>query len=181
MEIKTERLVLRTPRMTDVDGIVRGIGNINVSRWLLAVAHPYKKSDAAKWVKRKQMEKNKRNKEDYQFGIVLRENEEYVGGIGIHHVDRRQATATLGYWLAQQHWRKGYGSEALEAVLDLAFNKLKLRRVEAGVFKGNPSSGKLLEKFGFKLEGTRRKAMVSMATGKLHDEHIYALLKEDYK
>ena len=75
----------------------------------------------------------------------------------------------------------GYGTEALGALLNFAFNKLKLRRVEAGVFFGNPASGKLLEKFGAKQEGLRRKSNRCKADGKIKDEIIYGLLKEEWK
>src|SRR3989339_830881 len=123
MELKTKRLLLRPPRMMDIDEIIEGAGNLEVSKWLLVVPHPYKRKDVIDWI-------------------------------------------------------KSYGSEALEAVLDFAFNKLKLRRLEAGVIKGNPGSRVLLEKFGFKLEGTKRRAIIPKSTGKITDEHIYGLLKE---
>jgi len=41
--------------------------------------------------------------------------------------------------------------------INFAFKRLKLRRLEAGVFAENPSSGKLLEKYGFKKEGMKRR------------------------
>ena len=128
--------------------------------------------------KRKSKEKPK---EDYTFGIELKSERAVIGGIGIHHINRYQGTATIGYWLGQDYWRNGYGSEALEVVLNLAFKRLKLRRLEAGVFAGNPSSERLLEKYGFQREGIKRKAVRSKANGKIHDEMIYALLRQDYK
>ena len=53
-------------------------------------------------------------------------------------------------------------------------------RVEAEIFAGNPSSGKLLEKFGAKIEGIRRQANRSKADKKIKDAVIYGLLKEEY-
>jgi RimJ/RimL family protein N-acetyltransferase len=38
-----------------------------------------------------------------------------------------------------------------------------------------------LEKFGFQQEGYKRKAVVCKATGKIHDEYCYGLLKSEYK
>src|SRR3989339_5458 len=178
MELKTKRLLLRPPRMMDIDEIIEGAGNLEVSKWLLVVPHPYKRKDVIDWIKKKQKQEKQKKKENYQFGIILRENNAYIGGIGIHHIDMKQGTAEVGYWISQSQWKKGYGSEALEAVLDFAFNKLKLRRLEAGVIKGNPGSRVLLEKFGFKLEGTKRRAIIPKSTGKITDEHIYGLLKE---
>ena len=62
-----------------------------------------------------------------------------------------------------------------------AFNKLKLRRVEAGVFAGNPASGKLLEKFGARREGMKRQAVKAQSSVKIEDEYVYGLLKEEWR
>ena len=66
-------------------------------------------------------------------------------------------------------------------MIDFAFRTLKLNRLEAGVFAGNPSSGKLLEKFGFKEEGFKRKGARSKADGKIKDEVMYGLLRQEYR
>lgn len=97
----------------------------------------------------------------------------------MHKVDRYQGIAEAGYWLGRKYHGQGYGSEALEAVIDFAFKRLKLRRLEAEVFRGNPSSGRLLEKYGFREEGLKRKARRSKADGKIKDEYIYGLLREE--
>jgi ribosomal-protein-alanine N-acetyltransferase len=177
MKLTTNRLVLRSVKSSDVKSIVENLNDLEVSRWLLKVPHPYKLKDAKDWLKISKKNWRKKNKKDYSFTIELKEEHKAIGGIGLHKVDKEQGTAETGYWLGRRYHRKGYGTEALAAILKLAFKKLKLRRVEAGVYPGNPSSAKLLEHFGFKLEGTRRKARVCKADGKLHDEHIYGLVK----
>ena len=181
MKLKTKRLVLRPIEEKDISSLIRNINNINVSKWLLVVPHPYRIKDA-KWYidncKKKAREKPRKN---YNFAIELIAEKSVIGGISINKVDRYQGTATIGYWLGQDYWRQGYGSEALESLLEFGFNKLKLRRLEAEVFAENPSSGKLLEKFGFQQEGYQRKAKRSKANGKIYDIIIYGLLRKDYK
>lgn len=44
-------------------------------------------------------------------------------------------------------------TEALDAILDLGFNKMELNRIEAVVMPENSASIKLLEKLGFHNEG----------------------------
>ena len=180
MRIETPRLIMRTLRLEDAVSITRNIGNLNVSRWLLVVPYPYRKKDAINWLKKNREKARKRKKDDYSFGIELKAEHVIIGGIGIHHIDKYHGRAEIGYWLGQDYWRKGYGSEALKAILNFAFKELKLRRLEAGVYVGNPSSGKLLEKYGFKKEGTKKQAVRCKADGKLKDEYIYGLLKRDY-
>lgn len=181
MKITTKRLILRPTTLDDVADIVRNINNLNVTKWLLVVPYPYKPKDAKFWIERQKSETKEKPRKSYHFGIELKVEKRIIGGCGLKKVDRYNGTAEIGYWLGQDYWKKGYGSEALEALLDLAFKRLKLRRLEAEIFSGNPSSGKLLEKYGFQREGMKRKAVKSKANGKIYDGIIYALLKEEYK
>jgi RimJ/RimL family protein N-acetyltransferase len=181
MKIQTKRLILREWRARDASQLVRQINNLEITKWLSVVPYPYTIKDA-KWFIGKKLEEKKLEqgeRKEYNFALQLQGQPGVIGGIGIHKIDYSIGVGTIGYWLGQDHWRNGYMSEALEGILDFAFNKLGLARLEAGVFKGNPSSGVLLEKYGFTLEGTKRKAIKSKATGIIHDELWYGLLKED--
>ena len=70
--------------------------------------------------------------------------------------------------------------EAFGKRIDFAFNELKLRRLENGFFEGNRSSFKMQDKFGYKIEGIRRKAFRCMADGEIKDEFITGLLKDEW-
>jgi [ribosomal protein S5]-alanine N-acetyltransferase len=181
MRLTTKRLILRPPTPKDIPDVVKNINNLNVSRWLTVVPYPYKNKDARKWIEKQKEKSKKKLRDSYQFSIEIKSERIIIGGIGIHNIDKTQDTATIGYWLGEKYWRQGYGSEALRAILDLAFNKLKLRRLEAEIYKNNPSSGKLLKKYGFKKEGIKRKKVKALSTGMIHDAIIYALLREEYE
>ena len=66
---------------------------------------------------------------------------------------------------------------ALAAFLDYVWETFPVQRLEAEVFSWNPASARVLEKNGFILEGTRRKAILK--DGELIDEGFYALLRDD--
>ncbi len=180
--LETERLILRGvgDKRSDLTDLVEGCNNLEVSQWLLVLPYPYKRKDAQSWAEHCQKNYRKRKNDSYEFAIELKEKRKLIGGMGLSKVKLDQGTATLGYWLNAKYHRKGYGSEALKAILDFAFQELKLRRVEASVYVGNPSSGRLLKKFGAKQEGLKRKAKVCKADGKIKDEITYGLLKEEY-
>jgi ribosomal-protein-alanine N-acetyltransferase len=55
----------------------------------------------------------------------------------------------LGYFIFRKYWRAGYGTEAIGALIDYAFETYPADRVGAGVFHDNPASRGLLEKLGF--------------------------------
>ena len=43
----TGRLTLRPPQQADAEALVRGLSNLNVSRWTGRIPHPYGPADAA--------------------------------------------------------------------------------------------------------------------------------------
>ena len=180
MELRTKRLVLRQLRREDLPDLVENINNINVSKWLLVVPYPYTVKDAREYLRHTQKSWKVRNKKDYSFTIAKKEDNVLIGGCGIHKISKEQGTAEMGYWLGERYWRQGYGTEGMNAMIEFAFGKLGLRRINSGVFRGNPSSGKMQEKLGFKNEGLRRKGCVCKADGKIKDEYAYGLLKEEW-
>ncbi len=174
----TNRLILRSWEDSDKKDLIENINDLEVTKWLLVVPHPYTEKDANWWINHSKEKARKEPIEDYGFAIQLKEGP-LIGGIGIHHVNLKERKAEVGYWLGRNFHGKGYGSEALEAILKFSFEELKLEKLEAGVFEGNPSSGKLLEKFGFEYRGIRAE-VVCKADGKTKKEMFYELFRHKY-
>ena len=145
------------------------------------VRHPYTMKDAKAWINHCQEAVKKRPRTNYNFAIELKSPQTLMGGIGLDHIDRYSGTAEMGYYLGEDFHRQGYMSEAAAAVIDFAFNRLKLRRLEAFVFKGNEGSQGLAKKLGFKQEGIMKQAVRAKSTDEIHDKVIYGLLKENWK
>lgn len=76
-----------------------------------------------------------------------------VGSSGLHE---NEGQAELGYWIAREHWGKGYATEAARAVLCVA-KALGHTRIHAGHFVDNPASGRVLRKAGFRPTGEIRR------------------------
>jgi len=66
-------------------------------------------------------------------------------------------------------------------VNEFAFNKLKMRKMETGAFVDNKASNATQKSIGYEYEGLRKKHYLSKSTGKIHDENLYGLMKEDWK
>ena len=175
MIIKTERLILRQWQLSDINDLVEGLNNINVSKWLAGAPYPYKEEDAKHFID-KTIENNL-----YNFAIILKEENKVIGGVQINNISYANGTAGGGIWLNENYQGKGYGTEAFAARIKFAFDVLKLRRLENGYFKDNERSHKMQLNFGYKDEGIRRKRFVSKATGNIEDEYITGLLKEEVK
>ncbi len=78
----------------------------------------------------------------------------FLGAMGINNLQTQHRKAELGYWLLKMHWGKGIIQETAPLVLHYAFEQLGLHRLEAWVEHNHFKSKKLLEKLGFKHEGT---------------------------
>ena len=180
MKVSTKRLLLRDWNQKDVVDLVEGLNNYKVSKWLARVPYPYKRNDALRWIKYCK-QNAKRKDRSYHFAIELKSEKKVIGGISLDKINMFNGVGGGGFWINMKYQRQGYGAEALAAKINFAFNKLKLRRLESGFFKGNKQSLNLQKKFGYKIEGLRRKGLKCKADGKLKDEYITAVLKEDWE
>jgi ribosomal-protein-alanine N-acetyltransferase len=181
MKLFTDRLILRDPTAKDAQHTVQNINNLKISQYLRRVPYPYGLKDAKSAFKISSKKAKKRNREDYHLVIELKSEKKVIGGAGFTGFDRFCQHAEIGYWLGEKYWKQGFASEALESLIRFAFKKLKVRRLQAEVFRENKASVKLLKKFGFVKEGLKRQSVRAKATGKWHDTFIYALLKSDCK
>ncbi|MFH1916825.1 MAG: GNAT family protein [Nanoarchaeota archaeon] len=182
MKLETKRLVLREWDKKDANDLVEGLNNLKVTKWLAFIPHPYTKKDAEKWIDYCiENAKKGKKRNSFEFAIELKSEKKVIGGISLDKINRVQGTAGGGIWLNAKYQGQGYGTEAFGERIRFAFTKLKLRRLENGFLKGNPSSLKMQKKFGYKIEGKKRKAFRCMADEKIKDEYITGLLKEDWK
>ena len=181
MKIETKRLILRKPKKSDAADIVEGVGEYDVAKMLSMAPHPYTKKHADLFLNRVIKKWKQKEINDYLFVIELKSENKVIGAIGIHSIDFFSGRGTTGSWINKKYWKKGYITEAKIAINDFAFNKLKLGRLESGAFSINKASNTTQVKMGYKLEGVKRKSVRSKATGKIHDENIYGLLKEDWR
>lgn len=172
--IETDRLVLRAWSLDDVDDLVEGLNNINVSKWLQGAPYPYTKEDAQYFINKSI------NNNLYNFAIVLKSENKIIGGTQLTNIDMHNGTAGGGIWISEKYWGCGYGTEAFGARIKYAFEVLGLRRLENGYFKDNEKSHKMQLKFGYKDEGVRRQRFVSRGSGKIEDEYITGLLKDEW-
>lgn len=73
---------------------------------------------------------------------------------------------------------KGYGKQAMEAMMGYCFDVLGLERLYLDHYTGNPAAGLYLS-LGFKYEGVLRKNC--RKNGILYDVHLMSMLREEYE
>lgn len=112
------------------------------------------------------------------WAIVYRQ--EVIGFVRLNTIDKRNASAMLGYELSKVHWGQGLATETVKEVVRFCHDKLQLHRLEAWVYDGNEASAKVLEKAGFFREGILRSKAIHL--NQRRDEWIYGrLISDDYE
>lgn len=157
----------------DAASLLKHANNPNVANNLRdGFPYPYNLQDAKKWLE--SVNENRGN-----VIMALEINGEAAGGIGLHgQMDVYRYNAELGYWLSERYWGKGYMTDAVSVMVEYAFTRRRWLRIFAAVYEHNYSSMRVLEKCGFIKEAIHRKAV--MKGGQVLDEHLYALLKENW-
>jgi RimJ/RimL family protein N-acetyltransferase len=85
----------------------------------------------------------------------------------------------IGYDIIPSERSKGYGTEAVQIMVDYLFLSKDVPRIQAVTNVGNKASQRVLEKAGFKKEGTLRK--VGRVRGEPTDAYICSILREEWK
>jgi ribosomal-protein-alanine N-acetyltransferase len=113
--------------------------------------------------------------------VVLRpEDGQLAGYFGLSQIFYgRFRSAYLGYYAFVPLAGQGYMRSGLELVLDHAFGKLRLHRVQASIQPGNERSIGLVRGAGFVKEGYGRRYL--KIGGRWRDHEHWVMLAEDRK
>ncbi len=149
-ELATKRLRLRQLTMDDAPDILKIYGDPEVMRYSLD--SPYPNITSARILIRFFAEEYKQRNLIWWGTEHLRDGA-IIGTLGLWHLNFGNASAELGFDTARLYWRKGITTEAIWAVLDFGFQKLRLHRIYAKTVLENTPSMKLLEKVGFVAKG----------------------------
>ena len=93
----------------------------------------------------------------YNFLICLLGDERPIGEVSLGHIDRNGGSAELGIFIGEpDEWGKGYGTDAVNALVDFGFGELRLERIWLEVWTENARARRAYEKAGFVYEATLR-------------------------
>jgi RimJ/RimL family protein N-acetyltransferase len=114
---------------------------------------------------------------DTIFFIIEKKDGTKIGHIGGWMYGR--ICMEIGFALVPSERGKGYGTEAIQMMVDYLFLEKDIVRVQAPAALGNIASQKALEKAGFSKEGLMRKSW--FARGEYMDQYLYSILREEWK
>ena len=122
------------------------------------------------------LEKQYETRGDTQWFLVQKKNGTSIGYMG--HFKSKDCMA-IGYMLVGKERGKGYGSEAVQIMVDYLFLHKDIVRIQAETHPDNKASQRVLEKVGFSKEGIIRRSFFSR--GAYRDTAMYSILRDEWK
>lgn len=175
--LTTERLTIRPAEPADADALWAHRGLPEVGKWLSW--HP---ADRDEW--------NSAYPEKYGDFLVVEHDGRVIGDLVLHQVDgwaQRDVAAggtavqaEIGWTFHPDAGGRGFATEAVEAMIEVCFTGLGLRRIEAGAFADNEPSWRLMERVGMRRETHGVRDSLHRDLGWI-DGVIYALLAEEWE
>ena len=147
--IETERLILRTLKMEDIDAVMAFWGDREVMKYCGGAGTKERETRALKYYINMQKERN-----FSPYLTLLKESGQIIGVCGFNPPNNGY-DAELMYHLAIKFWGKGYATEAAAACIDYAKEQLKIKKIGASIDPENNASQKVLEKLGFTYAGMK--------------------------
>jgi ribosomal-protein-alanine N-acetyltransferase len=80
--------------------------------------------------------------------IVKKENNKIIGDIGFHGKPDEQGEVEIGYGLIEQEWGKGFGYQAVKAIVEWVISQESVSVLKAECLIDNKASARILEKVG---------------------------------
>lgn len=175
MELFYEGIILRPWSVSDAEALALIADNKNIANNLRdGLPNPYGINDAIKWLNLILPEN------DPPRFFAIKYEEKLAGSIGIvTKTDIYRKNVEIGYFIGEEHWRKGIATKAIKAATSYSFSKFDIVRVYAEPFADNSGSRRALEKAGFKLEATFKNYVIK--NGIIKDSCIYSVLKENWQ
>ena len=142
--IETERLLLRTFTMNDVQLVYDLNSDSNVTRY---TCDPVTSSEQAKEILEKIILPQYALYNHGRWAVHIKSNLEFIGWCGLKYRFERNET-DLGYRFKTTAWGNGFATEAAYASLEHGFNKLNIQKIVGRAVPENVGSWKVLEKTG---------------------------------
>ncbi|MDD7429051.1 MAG: GNAT family protein [Oscillospiraceae bacterium] len=165
---------IRKWQITDAKALAAAISNKKVQDNLRdGLPYPYTEENGREYIS--QMLSADEND---TFAFAITADDKVIGSIGaFRQRNIHSRMAELGYYIAEEYWGRGIMTEAVKQLCSYVFSHSDIIRIFAEPFAYNTGSCRVLEKAGFRFEGTLRSNAVK--NGRVIDMKMYSLLKDD--
>ncbi|MDK2980717.1 MAG: hypothetical protein PWQ55_1064 [Chloroflexota bacterium] len=174
--ITGKRVRLRAMSKDDLPMFVGWLNDPEVNRNLTVYA-PMSAEQEQQWY-----QKNLAQPIDEQplaIEVNIKDQWKIIGNVGFMNINQLSHCAEIGIVIGEKaSWNKGFGTEAMQLMVDYGFNTLNLNRIYLHVYETNPRGIRCYEKVGFQHEGRQRQARY--LEGQYIDVLMMSILKKDW-
>lgn len=114
-----------------------------------------------------------------EIHLLICRDQEPMGIVKLEEKEKPSNIAELGLWLHPDYHRNGYGTEAVELIIEHSFQQMNYHKIYARAHGDNKASQRIWEKHGFEKEGQLRKHV--LVEGKHRDLLYYGLLRGEHE
>lgn len=175
-EIITQRLQLKLMNNADTESFRQLItDSYSLHRWIDWTHRDFTSEEASDFIQHNRL--NWVKAISYGFGVYLKSTEQLLGMVAITEFHRTANMASIGYWIGDGYQRKGYGKEALDALIEFCFARLGLTRLEIVCDPDNITSHILALKCGATEECLAKNRYIF--DGKPKDGLLFSIIPSD--
>ena len=150
--LQGEMIVLRPIRADDADAVWESVSDPD-GRRLTGTTQVFTRAEIDAWCASIGSAEGR-----IDLAVTVNGVDEYLGEIVLNDIDDVVGSANLRLAMRPGYRGRGYGTEAIQLMLGLAFDGLGLHRVELDVLAINARAKSLYENLGFRIEGRKRDA-----------------------
>jgi len=174
--LKGERITLGPVKKEYIESYLKWFNDPEITQYL-SMFRPFTRMMEEDWIE------NLKNRDDtIVFAVLIHEDnnvEKLIGNCGLHAIDWKNRVAEVGITLGEKEYQsKGYGTEAMELLLDYGFKTVNLNRIQLRVYEFNSMAINSYNKIGFVEEGRMRQAI--FINGEYHDIIFMSILQEEW-
>jgi len=175
--IRGEKLWLRAMERRDLDSFAFGRNDREIG-YAAGYSYPTSMDDLENWYET--IVKERYGKDGFYLTICLLDSDEPIGFAWLWHLDFIHSNAEFSIFISEKaKLYQGYGTDALNAVLDFGFRDLPLERIYLLVRSDNKPALRSYEKAGMVYEGSLRNAWRN--DGRLVDQTVMSMLREEWE
>lgn len=172
-EIFTSRLHLRILRNSDSHQFAEKVSSsASLHTWLDWCHHHFDSKEAHEFIVANRLNWIKNS--SYGFGIFERNSDRFLGMVALTEIFITSNMASLGYWVADQHQHCGYAKEAVDAIVEMAFDQIGLTRLEIVCDRHNLPSHNVARCCGAVEEGVARNRFIF--SGQPKDGLVFSII-----
>ena len=148
--LEGKNITLRPLRMTDWKKTIQWRNNVTIKK--MAMMHPF---PITEMVEKKWYEDILKSTSDKTvYFTIIQKDDTPIGFVKLYNINYTHKNCALGIVIGEsEEQSKGYGKEAMELIIEYAFNTLNLNKITVEVVENNYKALSLYERLGFIEEG----------------------------